>query len=61
MTFADCAPVFQDHIRELSQRHHKSVETIYQWWREYCNDCRNGDMSPVLSEFDQWYAERLAS
>ena len=60
-TLIDCAEDFQRFIHELADKHGKPPATVYQWWREYCDQCTAFDQSPVLFEFELWYAEKLKS
>ena len=50
---------FQAEIDELARTYRKAKSVIYAWWLEYCEDCRNYDQSPVMSEFVVWYRSRL--
>ncbi len=59
--FAETAPSFRTYITNLATQHGKETLTVFGWWREYCQDCRNYDQSAILSEFVEWYAVKLAS
>ncbi len=58
--FAEADGTFRDYVDGLAAVHGKSVEQVYRWWLEYAERCDNCDQSPVLFEFEQWYAEKLA-
>ncbi len=59
--FAETAPSFRAYVADLATQHGKDPLAVYAWWREYCADCRNSDQSAILWEFEQWYAQQLAS
>jgi uncharacterized membrane protein len=61
MTLNDCCESFQKQIKALAAKNGKTPEKVYEWWRVYTEDCRNYDQSPVMFEFQQWYADKLAS
>jgi len=58
--FAKTTPQFQQKITSLAVDCNQPALTVYGWWREYCDDCTAYDQSPVLFEFKQFIAERLA-
>ena len=57
--FKKTAESFQTTIRLLASNNKKETLQVYIWWREYCQDCQNYDQSPVFSEFETWYQEKL--
>ena len=56
---AGTAPAFQEIIRRIAQVAGTTVEWVCKHWMEYSDHCTNGDMSPVLGEFIQNYADKL--
>jgi hypothetical protein len=59
MKFNETAQPFQDAINALASKYNKLATTIYSWWLDYAETCRIYDQSPVLSEFENWYHEKL--
>lgn len=57
--FAETHPGFQAEIKALAEKHGKTVEQVYGWWREYSDACRNFDQSAIMFEFLQWYKAKL--
>jgi hypothetical protein len=58
-TLADCAAPFRAWIGGLASMHRKPLDLVYHWWQEYTKTCTAYDQSPVMSEFECWYAEQL--
>lgn len=61
MALADTCSSFQAAVADLAAKYSKTTEQVYQWWREYSNDCRNFDQSALLSEFEDWYKPKLSA
>jgi len=60
-TLAETCQEFRNRINELATKYNKLATTIYDWWLDYSEDCKIYDQSPVLSEFENWYAEKLST
>ena len=59
MQLAECHENFRERLARMSAQYGKPAEMIYEWWKQYSNDCHNFDQSPVLSEFENWYQPKL--
>jgi hypothetical protein len=57
----NCCEDFRNYLTDLAATHGKPVETLFAWWQEYTRDCSNYDQSPVIGEFERWYAAKLAA
>ena len=56
---SNCVDSFKAAIRGIASEHGKDPESVYQWWREYCQQCQWYDQSPFLAEFRQWNFAKL--
>lgn len=59
MNFAQTAKGFQAKINAITNVANMTGDQVYELWRKYRKQCSDGDQSPVLFEFIQWYAAEL--
>lgn len=57
--FEGTHPGFQSKIKALAQRAGLGPLDVFAMWREYSDTCSAYDQSALLSEFEQWYADKL--
>jgi hypothetical protein len=57
--FAKTVPEFQANITTIAQAAQLPPLKVFALWREYTEECNLRDQSPVLGEFQQWYADFL--
>ena len=53
---------FRDWLAATAAQHGKPVEQVAAWWLEYSDACAGeGGQSALMSEFERWYADKLAA
>jgi hypothetical protein len=57
--YAKRVPEFRAQLERIAEGAKLPVLKVFGLWLEYSQECDNRDQSPVLGEFQQWYASIL--
>jgi hypothetical protein len=57
--FAETHPSFRAKIQAIAGKAEMTPLDVYALWLEYSDQCSSFDQSAVMSEFEQWYSDRL--